>query len=431
MRKREKMFKKIIAFLLFLLLIAPPPAIDNNILILAQTKAGTLSLQKIVLFFTFILLISFKKLKIPLPNVFDIFLLLFSVLLLFYLPLNISQAVFFLEVIFISYLIGKYFYLHFKEDSFYLMVKVGQAAGLVQAITGIISTLYKPIFPPVPNTELFSYKPVAGIANAFRATGLTGHPITLGAFLVFGLACFLFDKKLNIIIKILSIFLILFATGMTFSRGAWFTSLLIFIFWCFSEKKIKKFVSFAILGIVAFTALYFIKPTAIDLIGERITMTSNADFSVSHRSDMISWAFNEWLKSPQSFVIGNGSSISDLFLVDPSPDILNVIDNQFLSFVVQFGLFGLFYMLMASFIIPIIGLKRIKHHNKENKFYFMATAIGIISVATYGFVFDFMFNEQLAIMFGTLLGLLSTSILKPLYLTEKLKLNSLNKGSLK
>lgn len=420
-----KKISKISAILIFILLIAPPPAIENNLLILAETPAGTLSLQKIILILLLITLIAFKKFKIPIPNSFDLFLILFSLLLIFYLPKDLSHSVFFLEVIIISYIIGKYFYLNFKEDSFRLMVIIGQAIGLVQAITGIISTLFMPIFSQVPNTELFAYKPVQGIAGAFRATGLTGHPITLGAFLIFGLSCFLFDKKLNKTIKLVSIFTILFTIILTFSRGAWISTVLIFIIWCFSENKIKKFMSVTILGIAAFIAVYLINPNVLNLIGDRITMTSNSDFSVSHRTDMISWSFYEWLKSPQSFLVGNGPSIAELFLEHPVSDPLNVIDNQFLTMVVQFGLFGLFYIVVGSFIIPVLGLKRINQLEKENKHYFMAISIGLICFATYGFVFDFMFNEQLAILYGLTLGLLSSKTLKPVFVPYQLKSQTL------
>ncbi len=296
-------------------------------------------------------------------------------------------------LIIIPFLIGRFF---MDEVSPKFIRTTIIISGLFQAMIVLFSSFIRPI-----RIEIEGFRQIEnssnGLANALldgRASGSIGHPVVLGALLLICfISCFYnILRQENLFLSTAAAIIVGTSLTLTYSRGSWLAAaivLTLMVILIKSKKALFKWVT-----VVLSVFIFLFSPVGSDVVG-RFSGTSSQDFSVSHRTEMFSWTWENINKSSYHFIFGNGFGGSLELLQKNTPkDGFPVIDNVILSSVVDFGFIGV----ITLFIIILFSVIR-NFNNKNSWIHYV-----VIAILLNGFTFDIFYWEQISIISFLLLG---------------------------
>ncbi|WP_127507100.1 O-antigen ligase family protein [Paenibacillus humicus] len=347
-----------------------------------------------LLFFTLISFLS-KRYQVELSSA-DISMIGISCIVLVNMS-DIKQVMlFYFMFIALPYLTGK----------FLVYQNVGLILKRIIGYSGIIQTLiilFKPFtFEASTSRGLFWQMSTQTAGGGYREVGSIGHPIVLATLLLPSFICWLdtlLDSSAKKTEKILSgIFtcLILYSIFLTYSRGAWI-SLIVATFAILIKRRVFKNTKSYIFATLGALALVVLGGDLVTSISDRFAALNMNDGSLSHRSYMFAWTWDHLSKMNSNFLIGIGYYQSyPLLKSDVPPDGFAVMDNTFLTLIIELGLLGLFFFV---FIVGKI-LMNLKLKYRKDTF----ITIIIISFLMQGFSFDMFSWEGCCIFLWLLIG---------------------------
>lgn len=230
-------------------------------------------------------------------------------------------------------------------------------------------------------------------AEVERITSFYEYPNALALYLAPLITFFtamLFSKEQLVNRKNLIIGLIIMFVGifLTFSRGAWIAiclTLLLLIFYKFSWKKS-----------LLFCGLILICLFAIPATRNRLILI-NQDSSSSAHVDLMKAALTKIKQSP---ITGNGLNGFRNTLTQQrfQGEILNYPHNIILNFWVEMGILGL----LSFFVILVLAINNFR---LDPKWYRLAAACYLITLATHGLVDVPYFKNDLSVLFFFVISL--------------------------
>ncbi|WP_449598721.1 O-antigen ligase family protein [Niallia sp. Marseille-Q9988] len=314
---------------------------------------------------------------------------------------QLSSAFYFCLIIIGGYIVGRILKLLDKKVVLINAIKV---AGIIQVVLVLYSMYINPFdFTAIEGRDVFkSLSNKIESSSSIRAAGTIGHPVVLGAVLVPSLLCWfaalINEKKKSLkILYLIVFFSTLYCIIITFSRGSWIAIFIVMIYLLYKKNHLRKMKTW----IIMFCSLIILSVTPFGMkLIERVSSLSNtSDGSVSHRMYMYYWSFEEITRNPWTFLFGNGiGSTEKLLINNPPPDYFLVVDNTFLTFMVEMGIIGI---ILLFFILKKIIFAR----RNISIFNYIIIAWSII-----GFTFDLYYWEQISILYWILVGYESTSI---------------------
>lgn len=273
-------------------------------------------------------------------------------------------------------------------------------AGLIQAI--IAQFVPIDFNHTVENSTLFTEMSTQTGTNGFRLYGSVGHAIVLGLVLLGSLICWLDNfvdgvhnnGKLRMVIYGIPILFISYTIYLTYSRSIWIALLITFLIFLITKRLItnRKII---ILLALSLALIVLFGNNLLSNISLRFMALDMEGGSVSHRLYMIEWAKNLWLSSPLNFFLGIGYFKSaELILSSLPPDGFPVMDNMFMTMLVEFGLIGMTSFLVIMFLV----IRKIKNQT--------ALVLIVIAFLISGCFFDLIWWEGLSILIFFLTGII-------------------------
>lgn len=356
---------------------------------------GELSVNRTIAIIVFIILIAIsitkrRRISIKRIDIFFYLFILFSMINFF----SISWLANLVIIIIIPYILGSYLFDEVKTETIKNTLMI---AGLIQSLFILYSTFINPF-----QLEISGFKEIKTSSNGLnealldgRVSGSIGHPVVLGALLLVCLVCGFFNilRQEKMLLSLLSFILTTVSLTLTYSRGSWISAAIVILIMLIFVKTKKVFTKEVTAALLIF--ILVVSPIGNDIIN-RFSETSSSDFSVSHRSYMVNWTIDNSTNDLKSFVFGYGFGGSLNLLDKNSPkDGFPVIDNVFLSNLIDFGLIGLllFFILLGYSIII-----NFKEKNKWIQFVLIAIIIN-------GLTFDLLYWEQMGMITFLILGL--------------------------
>ncbi|RBW68888.1 O-antigen ligase family protein [Bacillus taeanensis] len=367
-----------------------------------DTPLGAISFTRITLLMTLLICIMYLLLvgKVPKLSSIDVSMYLLALTVIINYK-DVTKLAYFFLVIIGSYFLGKIIVFFRFESYLRKSIIIG---GIIQAILVIYSTYVNPIITSAGENWWYAgTNGIEGAISSVRASGTIGHPVVLAAVLMPSVLILLDDiltKKGRIILflQVPIILTILFAIFLTYSRGTWLSLIGVFIYILYKYGVFKKLKSWVI-GTVILIA-FSLSPFAAD-ISQRLALTDSGHFSFSHRQYMYGWSFQRVLEDPISFLFGHGIGGSKILLQEyPPPDALLVIDNIYLTFLVEMGVLGLG---LLGFTI----YKSIKVYSMQKLNGNMWVLFIILGLSLNGITFEIYNWEQIGSLFWILIGMAS------------------------
>jgi len=391
---------KFTIILLLLALNLPDPRAVNFFAI-ANTQFVSLSVIQLLLIFSSFLIILFivrdaANLKISYLDLFVIAIATIPLLNNSNFPTIIIRFIFNI----IPYFLGK---LVFLNNETKMIVRILYIVGIIQAFLVISDAHFISLnISQVEGDDFFRLMP-NGFNNIPRALGTIGHPLVLAVFLLIPaiISLYLLLSKSYSVMTLILFLATLYAIFLTFTRSTWITLAVIILYMLIKFNMFKNIKSIA-LTIFGFMAILF-SPIFQNIV-DRMTITTMEDGSVFHRLEMIGWVFTHMFYNFRIFLIGNGIGNTGTFLrLNPPSTLFFTIDNNFLSFLFEFGIIG--FLLLSIILLQIIFKTRT----------LKVMELDVLKVILLALIANSMFFSlfswyQTAIPFWLILGCLSTYI---------------------
>lgn len=412
---KENIKKVITSLVLILLLSLNFPLINAmNSLKVFEIRHGWLSITDIILLFLLVLLLinqvlSQKTIFIKITD-----LLMVSILFLLHFNYSSPTPFFFwiLRVVVVFY-IGRFLV---NEDKIAFFLKIFKIMILIQ--------VFFVFFPPIAHDftgairgGLFRYH--SNFVNSSgRAMGTLGHPVVTASFLLPGAVLFLnslLDSPTlkSRILNGLSTVLVMYSVFLTYTRGSWLSliltlplilfhsSLLSEIKTFFGKVEPKKKKKYLLLLIMLIIIILLLLRPVVETILLRLLTLNMDNISVFHRLYMFKWSWRYMTSSIQSFLFGYGrGNIHSLLYLDPPPTNILVVDNQYLSFLLEMGIIG-FGLLMMIFSIAL----KSSFANQEMKVFGLMMIGTMINAMTFELIGWFQVSIPFVIILGISTGL--------------------------
>lgn len=272
------------------------------------------------------------------------------------------------------YLTALIVYLSWMKYGEKIIYQFGKHFVLLMSIFSLFN-LYQVVFhrPILLNflADKYYFFQLGAVGTAeFRTISVFGHPIIAGLFFVFAFAANLFFMKPSVIRTILQI-LLLINVYSTNSRSAWLCLAVMLLFILIQKTKTRKtqlklkrkhllslYLSFCV-GLVALFALIFNMNKILSIISERFgdSLTTNStDISNIQRTGTVDLIFRNFRESDFVHqIFGNGLATAPQFMQDHTVAIsgFRTTDNQLLTWLYEFGLFGI--LLISLTLISIFS----------------------------------------------------------------------------
>lgn len=392
-------------FIVILLAMNLPPA---DVFKITDTPLGTLSPIRLAIPVLFLLIIAISlilKREILIFKADILSLLAFMILIC--LNFNkLSFVIYYFIFFVLSFLIGRMVsnFIPHKKILGFLMI-----AGVLQAFLTLILYFKAPDFISITTSDRDLFRNFNNrLENGFnlRASGTIGHPVVLGTILLPTFVITIQDffskekNKFKKLINILFILILSFAIYLTFSRSTWLICVFIFLFTLIKKRKFNKSKSFFVL-LISIMVILFTK------IGEsffqRLSLLfSSNEGSVSHRLYMYKWTLDQITTNVKTLMVGFGAgSLETVLEENPPIDNFLVIDNTFLSILIETGFIGLFLFLFILLISIKFYYNNLKLNFEHNSYVFLLI---IISFCLSGIIFDLFYWEQTGFLLTFLIG---------------------------
>ncbi|MFP7470589.1 O-antigen ligase family protein [Niallia taxi] len=326
-------------------------------------------------------------------------------LLVIMITVNYEQAssAFYFCLIFVGgYLIGRLLKLINNKNNLYTIIKI---AGFIQVLLVLYSMYISPFdFAAVEGRDVFRSLSNKIEGGSIRASGTIGHPVVLGAILLPSALCWFFsflktNKKIHKFLYLTAFLITTYCIIQTFSRGTWI-ALIAVLFYLFVKQGFIKRVKTWFVIIISIIGL-ILSPIGTSLLARFSLLSNTSDGSVSHRVYMYYWSVKELLKNPITFLFGNGVGSSGTLLEqNPPPDFFLVVDNTYLTFMVEMGIIGICFLLIIIF-------RSIYKMGNVSAFGYIILALSFV-----GLTFDLYYWEQISIIYWILVGYETTREIK-------------------
>lgn len=388
--------------LLFISLNLPTAEVTKAFVIL-DSPLGSFSVTRILIIILFFISILFllennSSLYFTRGEIYLYIIALIIILNVMLETTSSSKVVYFFFIIYISFFIGRITGLKIKPK---IIVNIIQVATIVQVLLVLYSIYVGPFdFTAVEGRDLFRdfNNKIVGVSFNQRIIGTIGHPVVLASFLTPGVIVyfikFIVEDK-NKIINFVCFSLTLYIIFLTSSRGTWLILFFLFLYLAFKFKLYIK-VRYILLFTIAFFSI-LLGPFLTYIIG-RLSLTTIADGSVSHRLYMHYWSINEALSNPITFLTGSGIGSSyNLLKLNPPPDSFLVIDNIYLTLLIETGFLGL-GLFIAIFIFAL------KTTSSSHDLFILKVIV--IAMLMNGLTYDLFYWEQVSIILWVIIGFL-------------------------
>ncbi|MFC1668027.1 O-antigen ligase family protein [Chlamydiota bacterium] len=255
------------------------------------------------------------------------------------------------------------------------------------------------LFQFFSGTDFLRLRPSGDINGHKRLTASFSHPNNLGGFIAITLPILMFSllyypfkttrfsKRMGIM---LLLFILVFITAMTYSRGTWLALFLAFLLF-FSLRDFKMlFAGLLLLGIISFFIPGF--------LSERIKDIFNIH-NITSQMRLDTW--KKALELSQMHpIIGNGlKSFSKIYEG-------GYVHNCYLQLLAEMGIIGLVLFIWFIFYFIVYNIKSFFISNTSvHKIFFLALASGLVAYATHSFIDTNLFSMPLAITFWYFLGI--------------------------
>ncbi|MCR4399287.1 MAG: O-antigen ligase family protein, partial [Syntrophomonadaceae bacterium] len=289
-------------------------------------------------------------------------------------------------------------------DGSYFVSRIAIAArmvSLLEAAAILYTFLSGPVVEPYQALIIDPLTTGEGLA---RSAGTVGHPVVAAAVLIPGTIAWL-EYALSIpngVQKWLA-YLVLGASGiailLTFSRGAWFALAITLLLFALRKGYFLQWRSYIIGALVAL----FIGVSPLGTYAQvRLAMTDLNDPSVTHRLLMYGWVGERWVSSVHWFLIGSGLGTAKIAMADSPPaDGMEVIDNAWLTMLIEVGLIGTLLILSVQ-VVP--SFLRVLRRGTPHTW----IPLSILALSIDGLTFDTFYWQQVAIVIWLLTGMLVT-----------------------
>lgn len=245
-----------------------------------------------------------------------------------------------------------------------------------------------------------------------RHYSIFANALLYGSFILiaFHLAFFLIN---NIFLKTVVMLICTYACIITYSRSAWLAMIVTFLIDLFITKgeqlTVKQIIERGVL-ILAIIIVFVFYGAQIEIliygIMGAITNKISGVFQSSSavfRLDAISYLFKA--SSPVTLIFGNGVGMSKTAITNAGISIsrFRTADNQYVSFLFEFGLVGLYWMIQ---LIKNVGRNLVgKTETPDAREKIMLASI-ILSIMITGFFFDVFGNANLSTAALSMFGIL-------------------------
>ncbi|MGQ5708296.1 O-antigen ligase family protein [Lactobacillus sp. PSON] len=324
--------------------------------------------------------------------VYTVIITLFSSLIMNNIKSNINLII--LNLLF--YIILLYFSQFCDKRLFLVILKNFFAVCVILAIFEYITKiqLYRSFITDSAALKTFQSFGTVGTSQ-YRLMLFFSHPIYFALFLNIFLMMLLLipykSRMLNVMMYILALFCLI----LTQSRSGWIAYVVILLIYLLKMGKIKKinlkfwgYIFLLILFcIVSYRIIAIIAPNIFDninnIFSQRLSIVINSPEIASGARmanlSLINYVNNDWLK-----IFGGGNGYA-LYLLTAHPTVngwTNAVDNQYLTFILNYGLIGIAIFLFFIYKV-LIDLK----HSKNNLNILLA--LSIITFCIMGYFFEF------------------------------------------
>lgn len=256
-----------------------------------------------------------------------------------------------------------------------LFFNIMRKFGVIIGIIGAIETYTKQAL--FPTLEQWSRKMESrNGTELFRSYTIFAHPIVNGMFLLLLIISFYFFPIRRKIYNYLVIGILFYCVLGTGSRSSW-VSLIVILLLIMRDalKRINKKVSNVHMinkiyaSAMIFAVAYIFKDTYMPIVTKAyvrlktVFYLNSSDLSRTHRYGMAKMVIEYLKKDFFCLIFGKGAYYGLQFEKEhPLRDAWTIIDNQYLTFVLCFGLIGLFIFIM-SFLIPFLISDKSNNNN--------------------------------------------------------------------
>ncbi|SHJ85636.1 O-antigen ligase family protein [Desulfofundulus thermosubterraneus] len=395
----------LVALAIFPITMLPPVEVIPQLLLMESPFFGKLTLVRFILLLLLVIIFVsvFGSGLFPRLRTVDVLVMvLFLIASVHATSHAISRWAYYVLIVISSYIIGRVMSL-FGGAKFLSKLEASiRLAGLVEAALVIYTFISGPFIEPVQGS--FLIYPAAFGEGVTRSPGTIGHPVVAAAVLLPALfawleyaLCQTAGRKKYIAWLCFSVMVL--GILLTFSRGAWLAFLVTLLLFLLVRGYIVRL---RFIPILALLLLCFYMTPIGTYVQMRLSMTSINDGSISHRLLMYGWVTERWLETPFSFLIGNGVGYSrEELLNSPPPDGLLVVDNIWLTMLMEVGLVGTAIILIVQVLSSLKNLLRGLTWNQW-------VALSILSLSIDGLTFETFFWEQVGVLIWLLTGVLST-----------------------
>jgi len=356
----------VICTLLLLLSLNLPSIVAVPALRIVYTNFGWFSITDIMLIIVSILLLFYYLFFSKPSGTFDRGMVILFFILTSILNLNGGRdrdLFFYFIRMFPMLFLGRLFV---KNNQLKVVLSMIKGMSFLQILIILYSVFITPLGIERVGTSSLFWVQSNGINDLGRVMGTIGHPLVLAVFLLPGIITWFYDivykKKMT---SLVGFALATYCIFLTFTRGTWlvlaitisfmildsgiFKQLYLFLKGLHpSRKKIVIFSSIPIMIIAI-----FLTTPIIQAIVTRLSMTTMEDGSVFHRLEMFSWTVRHVTNNLDILFLGNGMGNTGSFLRNNPPSTyFFVIDNQYLTFLFEYGIFG-FISIMSIFFLSI------------------------------------------------------------------------------